>query len=180
MNCQFLLKDGQRCHACIAHRATLLVQLHRSQQATINEASQTAPSSHVNYRYTYVRIYTIWLCISNLRYQPLPRLISRLNQLHQHHRIVTKRMERMTQKIAEKAEVEGITLDDITHQDMIGLMKCDEVSKFFKSLPEDSFRQLFWNQQLKAASLKNACTMKWHPLMIRWCLSLRHRFALNI
>lgn len=85
----------------------------------------------------------------------------------------------MTQKIAEKVETEGVTLDNTTHQDMIGLMKSTEVSNFFENLPEDSFRQLFWSQQLKAASQKNACTMKWHPLMIRWCLSLRHRFSIK-
>lgn len=77
------------------------------------------------------------------------------------------------QKIEEKAEVMGVTLDSDTHADMISMMKSS--AGFFENLPEDSFRQLFWSQQLKAASKKNARCMKWHPLMIRWCLSLRHR-----
>ena len=81
----------------------------------------------------------------------------------------------MTKKIAENTEVAGVSLDDETHQDMIQMMKSSELSSFYENLPQDSFRQLFWDQQLKAASQKNARSMKWHPLMIRWCLSLRHR-----
>ena len=45
-----------------------------------------------------------------------------------------------------------------------------------KDLPSDSFRRVFWEQQVEAAKQKNARTMKWHPLMIRWCLYLRHRY----
>ena len=38
----------------------------------------------------------------------------------------------------------------------------------------DSLERIFWEQQEKAALVKNARSMKWHPLMIRWCLYLRH------
>ena len=38
----------------------------------------------------------------------------------------------------------------------------------------DSFQYIFWKQQHKAASLKDARSMKWHPLLIKWCLYLRH------
>ena len=40
--------------------------------------------------------------------------------------------------------------------------------------PEGSFQRVFWDQQEKAASLKNSKSMRWHPLFIRWCLYLRH------
>ena len=63
------------------------------------------------------------------------------------------------------------------HDDMLSLM--NSKSDYFDNLPEDSFRQLFWSQQLKAASQKNARCMKWHPLMIRWCRSLRHRLSIK-
>ena len=71
----------------------------------------------------------------------------------------------MISKIEEKTEVAGVTLDQDTHDDMLSLM--NSKSDYFDNLPEDSFRQLFWSQQLKAASQKNARCMKWHPLMIR-------------
>lgn len=39
---------------------------------------------------------------------------------------------------------------------------------------EDSFQRLFWEQQQKAASLNNSCSMKWRLLIINWCLYLHH------
>ena len=36
------------------------------------------------------------------------------------------------------------------------------------------YYRLFWEQQQKACSLKDRRSMKWDPLMIRWCLYLRH------
>ena len=84
----------------------------------------------------------------------------------------------MIQKIEEKTDKIGITLDEDMHKDMVGIMKSSEVLSFMKSLPEDSFRQLFWAQQMEAATKKNPCSMKWHPLMILWCLTLRHRCIL--
>ena len=35
--------------------------------------------------------------------------------------------------------------------------------------------KFFWEQQLKAASLRDSRLMRWHPAMIRWCLYLHHR-----
>ena len=41
-----------------------------------------------------------------------------------------------------------------------------------KKFPGDSFRQIYWMQQNEA--VKNRNGMRWHPLMIRWCLYLHH------
>ncbi len=37
-----------------------------------------------------------------------------------------------------------------------------------------SFARIFWDQQLQASSLKDARSMRWEPMMICWCLYLRH------
>ena len=58
-NCHFLIegtRKAERCSACATHRRTLLVQLQRSQDAMLKEASHTAAASHVNNRYTAVAI----------------------------------------------------------------------------------------------------------------------------
>ena len=39
---------------------------------------------------------------------------------------------------------------------------------------KDSFMYLFWKKQKEALTLKNMKGMGWHPLMIKWCLYLRH------
>ena len=109
------------------------------------------------------------------RYQPIPTLISRITQLHHQYRLVSKQLERLKKKIAEVSESSGITLDEQTHDDFKKMMTSSDGSAFFESLPKDSFQYIFWQQQVEAASKKKAQNMRWHPLMIRWCLYLRHR-----
>ena len=47
----------------------------------------------------------------------------------------------------------------------------DEVLAKF---PEGSFQRLFWQQQKKASATPDKRGFRWHPLMIKWCLYLRH------
>ena len=70
-----------------------------------------------------------------------------------------------------------MVLPDDLHADMLTITS--ENLKLL-DLPTDSFRRLFWDQQLEAALQNDAHTMRWHPLMIRWCLQLRHRFVLLV
>ena len=39
-----------------------------------------------------------------------------------------------------------------------------------------SFQRVFWEQQQQATRVKSTCGMRWDPLMIRWCLYLRHLY----
>ena len=39
--------------------------------------------------------------------------------------------------------------------------------------PKDSFCRVFWLQQLKAAKTKNKKQVRWHPLIVRWCLAIK-------
>ena len=38
--------------------------------------------------------------------------------------------------------------------------------------PHDSPQYLLWEQQQKQASYSDSKSMKWHPVMIRWCISI--------
>ena len=42
------------------------------------------------------------------------------------------------------------------------------------SLPSGTFARIFWDSQMKAATVKDARQMRWDPIMVRWCLYLRH------
>ena len=71
-------------------------------------------------------------------------------------------------------EEKGVVLaDDNIHQDLQEIM-AENTPRVTEAFPENSFEQLFWKQQLKALQLKDARSMRWHPLMIKWCLYLRH------
>ena len=43
--------------------------------------------------------------------------------------------------------------------------------------PPQSFPHLFWEQQTQAASVKDSRTMRWHPLIIKWCLYLQNKLS---
>lgn len=85
-----------------------------------------------------------------------------------------KQNDRLKRKIAALSEVVGISLDEDLHNDLKEIVK-SESTRFLDDLLAGSIQKIFWQQQVEAASLKNARNMRWHLLMIRWCLYLRHR-----
>ena len=114
------------------------------------------PSSHT----TYFNLHT-------------PEKNERLRRLHQDNKKAKFCIMRLKRKISEAACEGGITLDEELHNDMKALV--DSNTKQVHSLhPEGTFECIFWDQQKKASSLKNAKSMRWHPVFIKWCLYLRH------
>ena len=65
-------------------------------------------------------------------------------------------------------------MDEELHNGLQRIMSTENL-KVAKSFPPNSFQQLFWQQQHEAALKSNAKGMRWHPMIIRWCLYLRHR-----
>ena len=82
-------------------------------------------------------------------------------------------MERLKQRLDECIEQRGTALDSELHQDLVTIMK-ESNAKVVDRYPEGSFQRVFWEQQHQAASVTTAHGMRWDPLMIRWCLYLRH------
>ncbi len=142
------------CASCIRNRATISRQLSRRSQAT---ASHTSPSSHTNYRF-----------LSRLQ------LVTRLVQTHHQLGLSSKQLERLKEEIADAVTSKGVHVDEEMHKGLQQIMSTESL-KMAKSLQADSFQQLFWQQQNKTASKSSAKGRRWHPLMIRWCLYLRHR-----
>jgi len=64
-------------------------------------------------------------------------------------------------------------MDDTTHHDLQHIVN-ENTSSIAGAFPEHSFERLFWEQQQQSLQLKGARSMRWHPLMIKWCLYLRH------
>jgi len=80
---------------------------------------------------------------------------------------------RLHEKINRLVNNQGILVDKDTSNDLVAMMKeCGEAVQKEQSNP---FMKIFWNQQLKAASLESTRQMRWHPAIIRWCLYLHHR-----
>ena len=98
-----------------------------------------------------------------------PEKSERYNLPHQEVKAANKVINRL-QKLLEKATQEdGLNLSSDIHDSLFGIMK-ENAADVEKSFPEGSFRRLFWQQQFEAASKGNARQMRWHPMMIKWCL----------
>ena len=63
---------------------------------------------------------------------------------------------------------DGVECQTGDHQFLSAIVLNTEGSPF----EEDTPQGLLWEEQKKMASLKCAKSMRWHPLMIRWCLSI--------
>lgn len=49
----------------------------------------------------------------------------------------------------------------------------DNTELIKKKFPEGTFARVFWEQQLQAASTKDCRQVRWHPLMIKFCLNIK-------
>ena len=66
----------------------------------------------------------------------------------------------------------GIKFDEALYNGLLGIAEQHNTS-VMELFPVGSFRRLFWEEQVKAAKLNDARQMRWHLMMIRWCLTLK-------
>ena len=83
-----------------------------------------------------------------------------------------KELERLKCCVKVATEQHGIYIEDALETDIKKIMeeKSNEIRKTYKV---DSFQCILWNQQLELLKLKDKQQIRWHPMMIRWCLSLK-------
>lgn len=79
---------------------------------------------------------------------------------------------RLEQKVEQLTTEHGESIDTALHNDLLGRLneKSEEVQHAY---PEGSFTRLFWEGQLCAATARDPRQVRWHPLIIRWCLNLK-------
>ena len=71
------------------------------------------------------------------------------------------------------AEERGTTVDEGLHGDLVAIVG-ENSSKVSQMYEEGTFQRVFWEQQERSAQVKSSNSMRWDPLMIRWCLYMRH------
>ena len=110
---------------------------------------------------------------TNFRYLSTPEKIDRLKGLRLESCKAQKKLDRLKAKLTEVTENQGISLDEQTTSDLHQIMVAEE-QHVLKEYPRNSFQRIFWQQQKEAASRTDMRGMRWHPMMIKWCLYLRH------
>lgn len=88
-----------------------------------------------------------------------------------------KMTDRLKKKIQLAAEEQAVILDEESESYLKDIIASPESSQYLQQIPSDSFQHVFWQQQVEAASQANSRSIRWHPLMIRWCLYLRHKLV---
>ena len=146
-------KRENRCPVCLRYRENYLRRaLNRMKEGKENSDPCKA-DSHVNYRYLNTQ-----------------QKDERLRRLHTELKSSQNIVKKLEKKIKSMMDSESITLDESTSADMQELMKGHSFSD-----KDNSFKALFWKEQMKAISMKNPKSMRWHPQLIKWCLYLHYK-----
>ena len=72
---------------------------------------------------------------------------------------------------AQQVSKQYVEVDEDVHDDLLTIMNENAVGIH----KDNSFSQLFWKQQIDALLCSNSKQMRWHPLVIRWYLSIKLR-----
>lgn len=156
MKCTIIMKTGRKkcCEECTKYRNnSLLRQLQRLKKCQDKE--QCSINSHTNYRF-----------LSSEQKD------ERLRKLHTELRNKVRQLNNLKEHIKRMFESECI--ESNYSDDFCQLMKTysPAVEKAYK---KDSFQFLFWKQQFNALKTANPRSLRWHPLIIKWCLFLHHK-----
>ena len=88
----------------------------------------------------------------------------RMKNLHDVVRRKEREIQSLRKKISDMIQEEEVRVDAIMHNDLLTIMKKYSPSRDDAS--ECKFKEIFWQQQLQAASLKDSRSMRWHPAII--------------
>ena len=97
------------------------------------------------------------------------QLKTRLSDVSQENAKLKLSIKRLEKRIKTLVKRDGVFIKDQATSEFM--------SKMVESKPDFEFKdgspmKLLWEQQLKASKLKKSTSMRWHPVMIRWALSL--------
>ena len=109
---------------------------------------------------------------TNDRFLNTPQRAKKMDTLRSRVSLAEKEVARLKAKIEKATDINGVAVDEQLHKELSTIIsdKSDSVEKEF---PQGTFRRLFWDEQRKAAMVKDARQMRWHPMMIRWCLNFK-------
>ena len=85
---------------------------------------------------------------------------------------MTQRVSDLEMTLRQIIVREGETLSPKQNEDIESLVENCQ-NDFEQAFPENSFQCCFWEQQLRYNRLSSKSGMRWHPLIIRWCLYIR-------
>ena len=144
-NCNYLVRDLLRCEKCSSTRNTL--RAIRSRKVFLQ--NPTSSDSNINHRFL-----------------SKDELIKRLQNAQSQRRETLKKVLSLSMKINIIFDKESIKVSNDQRE-----LLCNVITSDSNSFEENSPMWLLWQQQKEQVS-KSSKAMRWHPLIIRWCLSI--------
>ena len=108
---------------------------------------------------------------TNNKYLTATQQIDKMKQLQTRAQEAEREVKRLQHIIERSVETNGTPVDPIFHNDLLTIME-EESERIQKQYQKGTFKNFFWEQQLKAARAKGPNGIRW-PMMIRWCLNLK-------
>lgn len=152
-SCELITK-GQKCQSCVKYRSTLRSLYGRWKKTSSPSESRSAVSSHTNYRYLTT-----------------PEKKMRLANLRSENKALHRQVDQLKQHISRLTDTNGIIVEEDMDADLRRIMDDNDEIICSTNSPQ-SFEYVFWKQQREAMSKSDARQMRWHPMMIKWCLHL--------
>ena len=146
-DCTLLIKSNEtRCLPCNNFRKNNLFTIKKRKLST-EEADIHCPNIHLNR-------------------DQLEKKTAFVKKEANYYKAVNKRLQKKVWKVVKN---ESIPVQKDIHDLLEPYLKT-KISE--NSFEKDSPQHLLWEEQKRVASLKNKKSVRWHPLMIRWCLSI--------
>jgi len=134
-----------RCPSCANYRRTLKVMETRIPSIISSAVKKKRPHTSLSKKQLRKKLFTSG---------------KEIKDLHRKQSILENRLQRSVTR-------KGVTLDEESHGLISKIVEQDK-----DDFPENSVMGLLWNQQKKASSVTKKTAMRWHPIIIRWCLSI--------
>ena len=153
--CILIPAKSQRCSSCQKYRASLRSQLSSLGKAKLD--TRTDPYSRTNFK-------------SLTRKE----LTARAKHLSAVQARTARKLALFQTRLSEAVKTSGIAVDGNMHSDLASIIELHHSEVTAQHAP-GSFARVFWEQQRKAAQLKDSRGMRWHPMMIKWAIYLHYR-----
>ena len=95
------------------------------------------------------------------------QLEAKAANLYKEVKYLRRSIQSLEKNIKESIDTEGCTSPADIHDICSATVNTNNCG-----FDTESVQYLLWSQQKKQASMKDPRSMKWHPLMIRWCIAI--------
>ncbi|XP_035690813.1 uncharacterized protein LOC118425822 [Branchiostoma floridae] len=158
VDCQLLLPPNRmsaRCDRCITYGHYL-----RGAVAKIRDKQNTSISHD-----------------SKIPHKHLSReqLEAKVNDAQREKKYQKSCAAKIRSRVGKAVDTEGCTLNDSQHRFLQQILESSTAKDTMDTtFAKDTPQQFLFQQQVERAKQHDARTMKWHPIMVRWCLAIYH------